>query len=177
MVHWYTYIYIYIYISWLSFANGQISFQGQDWTLECCAIFLWHCLYPFVGFLECPRVKHQRPMAPLRRKDPKVKQRDVNIWVVALAGGPLERVVFHFLGDGPLRTLGCCSLHFLQRETMRNSFGTKIGDHPGAKGVMWVKQTIPQMTINRWYKQIPNGWFIICFTHIRNSMLISMFGW
>ena len=28
--------------------------------------------------------------------------------------------------------------------------------------LMWVKQsTIPQITINRWYKPFPNGWFII----------------
>ena len=37
-------------------------------------------------------------MAPLRRKDPKVKQRDVNIWVVALAGGHWRELCFTFLG-------------------------------------------------------------------------------
>ena len=32
--------------------------------------------------------------------------------------------------------------------------------------VMWVKQeeTMPQITINRWYKQVPNGWLILVFT-------------
>ena len=60
----------------------------------------------------------------------------------------LERVVFHFLGDGPSNAL-LVAAHFIssKEKLWETNSVLKLKTTPGAKGVMWVKQTIPQMTI------------------------------
>ena len=52
------------------------------------------------------------------------------------------------------------------------------------KSLMWVKhchkmsQTIPQITVNWWYKPFPNGWFVLFYPHYsQSSSIFCSFLW